>query len=105
MEQPPHLYSGARRRVVRVDVLVAHPPHRADLGDIGEVVAELHHVAEAGSRHSERRFEVLEDLADLGLEVALADDPAGAVQGDLAGYVDRVLPGSLHHLGVAGRGG
>src|SRR5437588_638089 len=83
-EEPAHLDERARRRTLRVDVLVTDRPHRGDVAHVGEEVVQLDDVAPAGVRRFERAGQVLEHLSRLGVEVSLADESALAVERDLA---------------------
>src|SRR2546421_12710688 len=70
-EEPAHLDERARRRALRVDVLVAGRPHRGDVAHVGGGVVQLDDVAPAGVRGFESAGPGLEQLPRLGGEVSL----------------------------------
>src|SRR6266513_3677127 len=102
-EEPAHLDERARRRALRVDVLVTDRPHRGDVAHVGEEVVQLDDVAPARVRRFERAGQVLEHLSRLGIEVSLADESALAVERDLARDVDDPLRRRIDHVAVAER--
>src|SRR5882672_7054520 len=53
-----------------------------------EIRRELHNIAPAGAHRRERRADIGEDLGTLRLEVAVADNVAAGVGGELAGDED-----------------
>src|SRR5437763_12736455 len=100
-EEPAHLDERARRRALRVDVLVTDRPHRGDVAHVGEEVAQLDDVAPGGIRAFESAGQVLEHLPRLGVDVSLADELALSVEGDLARDVDDPLRRRIDHVAVA----
>src|SRR5256714_15630598 len=87
-KEPAHLDERARRRALRVDVLVTDRPHRGDGAHVGEEVAQLDDVAPGGIRAFERPGQGLQHLPRLGVHVPLAAEVAPSVEGELAPGVD-----------------
>ena len=95
---------GARRRRRGVDEAVAHLAEHAEMGDVGEVVVELHDMGEIGADRGERVLEIDEGLLRLGAEVAgRADDLVVEVEAELAGNEDDAARHSARPHGCSRR--
>src|SRR5437764_10056503 len=64
-EEPAHLDERARRRPLRIDILVADRPYGRDLAQVNEEVVQLDDVAPSGARGFECTGQVLENLPRL----------------------------------------
>src|SRR5439155_24009635 len=67
-----------------------------------DVDVELHDVVQLAAADEQERLQVLAHLAELGDQVALADDLAVLVEGHLPGEVERLAAPYLPAMGVAG---
>jgi hypothetical protein len=72
-----------------------------DLGD--EVIIQLDDIRHGAAGGLDRNLEIGEDLFDLGLEIAFADQLARSVARDLAGKVDDRSAIDLGDVRIAGR--
>src|SRR6185295_15648536 len=93
-------------RVVPAEVLAVHyvdlASARLELGLGEHVDGELDDVVHLAGARSHDRLEILADLAELGDQIAAADDLAGLVECHLAGDVDRLAALDFPAVGVTG---
>src|SRR5207245_11218703 len=87
------------RRVVLAKIRAVddadRPALALELGGVEHVDRQLHDVGQTPARRRDERLHVLAHLTELGDQVALADDAAVPILGDLAGEKQRPAAPSL----------
>src|SRR6266487_2939276 len=102
-EEAADLDQRAGRRLGGVHVPVADRADGADLGHVDDEVVQLDYIRPGSTCCLERGAQVLEDLPGLGLDVALADQLAGPVEGNLPRDVDDSARLDIDDVAVAER--
>jgi len=99
-KQPRHLNCGAHRRILQVDISVAHLPEFGQAGEIEKIAIQLDHVVKVPSSSLNGSLEIFKYLLKLHAAVVFAYDAARLIEGNLTSDEYHRAPGHARDLRI-----